>query len=161
MYLEPLDGVEVLKKVAEDLREEWGFAGAKILLKDGLPSKIPLEADKRALASALTNLAISSLDDCRTDKRDRDHEVHLSVREEDGFAVFEVADNGVGMDKDTLEKIFSLFFNPKGIEAAGVGLYITHKLARLHQGSVRIESEQGQGTQYRLSIPLFRSGKSD
>ncbi|MBU0754585.1 MAG: PAS domain-containing sensor histidine kinase [Planctomycetes bacterium] len=158
MHMEPLDGAEVLKRVAEEIREDWGFVKAEILLAEKPAGGVPMHADRRALESSLRNLIVSSLDDCRVDKRDIKHRVRLSVKNGEGYAQFEIDDNGIGMDQDTLEKVFSLFFNPKGIESAGVGLYITNKLARLHQGKVEIESERNKGTQYRLSLPLKPSG---
>jgi len=153
LRMEPLDGAEILRKVAADLEEDARFAGAKIRVAAGIPAAAPVEADERALTSALVNLAVSSLDDCRTDKRDIVHEVVLSLTETEGQLLFEVSDNGIGMDQDTLDKVFSLFFSPKGIEAAGLGLYITNKLARAHKGEVSIESEKEKGTRYTLRIP--------
>lgn len=153
LHMEPLDGVELLRKVAADLQDDAGFSGAKIRMAEGIPAAALVDADQRALTSALVNLAVSALDDCRTDKRAIDHEVILSLTEAEGQLLFEVSDNGIGMDPDTLNKVFSLFFSPKGIEAAGLGLYITNKLARAHKGEVSIESEPGTGTRYLLRIP--------
>jgi len=154
LIMERLDGAALLRKVAADMEEDARFAGARIRADGSAAHELILEADLRALESVLVNLIVSSLDDCRTDKRAIDHEVVLSARREDGFAVFEVADNGVGMEPETLEKIFSLFFSPKGIEAAGVGLYITSKLVRAHRGRVNIQSEPGKGTRYQVRMPL-------
>jgi len=174
LHTERLDGVEILEKVVADLHDDARSAGARIRVAAGLPAEAPLNADRRALTSALVNLAVSALDDCRTDKRAVDHEVVLTLSvdpgsqgvdpgsqgvdpgsgsETNGSLLFEVSDNGVGMDRETLDKVFSLFFNPKGIEAAGLGLYITNKLARAHKGEVAIESEPGKGTRYTLRIP--------
>lgn len=152
LHPESLDGVDILKELVEDLQEEGGFFGMRILL-DEAPTPVPLKADRRALLSALANLVVSSIEDCYGDKEHMVHEVRLSVREEGGFALFEVADNGAGMDPKDLEKVFSLFFNPKGIEASGVGLYITNKLVRAHGGSMDIESKPGKGTRYMMRIP--------
>lgn len=156
LHMESLDGAEILRKVAADLEEDALFAGAKIRVADSVPDEASVEADNRALTSALTNLAVSALDDCRTDKREIIHEVVLSLEVDGDSLVFKVSDNGIGMDRDTLDKVFSLFFSPKGIEAAGLGLYITNKLARAHRGQVAIESEPGQGTRYTLRIPARR-----
>lgn len=159
-FIETLDGVEILRKKAGEMQEDWSFAGARIVLPDDLSlSTIFLEADRRALESMLVNLIVNSLDDCRTDKRDIDHHVDLSVREEGDFVHFCVADNGIGMDKETLDKLFSLFFDPKGIEVTGMGLYVANKLARVHDGSVKIESEPGKGTRYELTLPKRQSGE--
>ena len=156
MFIESLDGTTILKKTADEMREDWSFAEARIVLSDDLPASVAFEADRRALSSMLVNLIVNSLEDCRKDKRDIDFRVELSVKEEQDFVLFEVADNGIGVDRDTQEKLFSLFFDPKGIEAAGMGLFVTNKLARAHGGSVKIESEPGKGTRYELRLPAHQ-----
>lgn len=153
LHPEALDGVSLLKAIAQDLEDDARFAEARIELEGNMPANAPLTADRRALTSALTNLIVSALDDCYADRREKDHCVTLYTHKIDGFTEFQVADNAMGMEAEAMEKVFSLFFNPKGIEAAGVGLYITNKLARLHAGSVQIESELGKGTRYTLRIP--------
>jgi signal transduction histidine kinase len=154
MNPEVLDGAALLRAVVEDLQEDVPWAGATVKLGGDLPSRMPLKVDRRAFRSALTNLAVSALEDCFGDKGDRAHQVLLSAHVEGNDGVFVVEDNGRGMDQEALEKVFSLFFDPKGIEAAGVGLYITNKLARLLGGRVEIDSELGKGTRYALRLPL-------
>lgn len=126
----------------------------EVVLGDMPDPEIMVDVDQRAIVSALSNLIVSSLHDCYTDKRDIPHSVHMKVEKQYNEVVFEVSDNGVGMDSESLKKLFSLFFNPKGIEAAGIGLFITNKLARLHKGRVEVESEQGKGTRYKFYLPV-------
>ncbi len=57
--------------------------------------------------------------------------------------VFEVEDNGIGMDRETREKIFSLFFSSKGLKGTGLGLFIANKIVDKHGGSIEVESEPG------------------
>jgi signal transduction histidine kinase len=156
LHMEPLDGIEMIKELKHDLKDDAEYARTRIVLHEDLPSELPMEGDLRALRSALSNLVISSLHDCYTDKRKIDHLVTISAREEGDHALIEVTDNGPGMGPETRGKIFSLFFNPKGIEAAGVGLYISNKLVRAHKGTMKIESEKGKGSRYIMKVPLHR-----
>lgn len=152
---EKLDAFEIMKKVAESFGEEARRSNAKINVLEPAEN-LTVSADARAIESALANLTASSLEDCRADNRDIGHEIRLCARVENGWVVFEVSDNGVGMDPETLDKIFSLFFNPKGIESSGIGLFIANKIARAHKGEVDIQSAPGEGATYRLRIPPAR-----
>ena len=68
--------------------------------------------------------------------------------------VFEIQDNGIGMDRETREKIFSLFFSSKGIKGTGLGLFIANKIVDRHGGTIEVESEPGRGTRFLVRLPL-------
>jgi signal transduction histidine kinase len=112
-----------------------------------------LNADPRALHSLLVNLVENALDACRMDRRKPDHRVALSARTDGDVVCFEVADNGIGMDRETRERAFSPFYSSKGTEGTGLGLFIAHKIATSHGGSIAIESEQDMGTRFTVRIP--------
>lgn len=70
-----------------------------------------------------------------------------------------VADNGTGMDRETLSRIFEPFFSTKGITGTGLGLWISHEIVAKHHGTLRVRSRaatagiQG-GTVFRLFLPM-------
>jgi signal transduction histidine kinase len=70
--------------------------------------------------------------------------------------VFEIADDGIGMDRRTREKAFSLFFSSKGSEGTGLGLFIANGIAQAHRGRIGIESELDKGTRFVVKIPRSR-----
>jgi signal transduction histidine kinase len=65
-----------------------------------------------------------------------------------------VEDNGIGMDRETREKAFSLFFSSKGLKGTGLGLFISNKIVDKHGGDIRVDSEQGRGTRFVIRLPL-------
>ncbi len=115
------------------------------------------EVDAKALRSLLVNLMENSVDACRVDKRKTDHLVTLGLSGDSDHIQFEVTDNGIGMDQETREKAFSLFFSSKGAEGTGLGLFIANNIARKHGGSVEVESELGKGTRFVVKIPRRRT----
>lgn len=115
------------------------------------------EGDPLALRSLLVNLLENSLDACRVDHKKSEHKVTFRAFREPGEIQFEVSDNGIGMDQETREKIFSLFFSSKGTEGTGLGLFIANNIARAHGGSILVESETDQGTKFLVKIPEIRS----
>ena len=79
---------------------------------------------------------------------------HPDVQGE-AFAVLEVADNGPGMDADTVARLFEPFFTAKPAgEGTGLGLAMVHGFVKQSGGAVEVESRPGQGTTIRLYFPL-------
>ena len=67
---------------------------------------------------------------------------------------FEIEDNGIGMDRETREKLFSLFFSSKGVSGTGLGLFISNKIADKHGGGIEVDSEPGRGSRFTVRLPL-------
>jgi signal transduction histidine kinase len=124
------------------------------------PEAGDFEADEKAMRALLVNLIENSLDACRIDKKKSGHHVILRLAGNDGTVKFEVEDNGIGMERETREKAFSLFFSSKGSEGTGLGLFIANKIAAAHNGTIRIDSEVDMGTRFAVIIPRNRALKS-
>lgn len=116
------------------------------------PNAIQIEADRNALRSLLINLLDNSLDACRIDSKKDIHTVDLEIKGNSDYINFTVSDNGIGMDRETREKAFSLFFSSKGAGGTGLGLFIANKIAEAHGGSIKIESEEGKGSKFTVKM---------
>ena len=116
-----------------------------------------LPGDPQAIRAMLLNLLENSLDACRMDKDKDSHAIRLGIRRDPEMMVIEVEDNGMGMDQETREKIFSLFFSSKGIKGTGLGLFISNKIVDKHGGSIGVDSEPGRGTRFEVRLPLVAS----
>jgi len=114
------------------------------------------EADKLAIRSLLLNLLDNSLDACRIDKNKTDHIITMEINSQLQSIIFEVSDNGIGMDRETREKALSLFFSSKGAGGTGLGLFIANKIAQAHGGEINIESEENKGSKFTVTLPLNR-----
>ena len=72
--------------------------------------------------------------------------------------VVSVADSGIGMDENTRGRIFEPFFTTKAPgEGTGLGLAIVHNIIQAHGGSIHVESEAGQGTEFMVRFPLMEA----
>lgn len=114
------------------------------------------EADKLAVRSLLLNLLDNSLDACRIDKNKTEHIIVFNIQKKSERIIFEVSDNGIGMDRETREKALSLFFSSKGAGGTGLGLFIANKIAQEHGGEINIESEEGKGSKFTVTMPRKR-----
>jgi PAS domain S-box-containing protein len=111
------------------------------------------EVDTKAIQALLVNLLENSIDACRVDHKKTEHKVRVNAGGDAGEVRLDVADNGIGMDRETREKTFTLFFSSKGTEGTGLGLFISQKIAHAHGGTIGIESEPGRGTTFHVRIP--------
>lgn len=110
------------------------------------------EADRQAVRALLLNLLDNSLDACRIDKKKTDHMITLEVKGKPDHIIFEVTDNGIGMDRETREKALSLFFSSKGAGGTGLGLFIANKIAQSHGGQIEIQSDEGKGSKFIVNM---------
>ncbi len=115
--------------------------------------KAPLDSD--GIHTCLTNLVSNSIDACLMSER-KDRFVVIRTRNERGALVFEVADNGAGMDYEIKKKIFTTFFTTKGGKGTGLGLLTTRKIVQEHGGKIHVYSKKGEGARFRIVLPRKR-----
>jgi signal transduction histidine kinase len=143
-------------RIVEDLIRAFQIrareSGVEVLA-DLDPSAIAFEADVRAVEAMLTNLLNNALDACRADPSGEARRVRVGVRDEDDVVAFEISDNGVGMDRETRERAFTPFFSSKGGKGTGLGLYIAHRIATQHGGTIDLSSTLGDGTTFTVHLP--------
>ena len=151
---EPLSAIEVTEEVCN--QSELRAKELGIELSMSLEAEAgEFEGDAQAVRSMLANLVENSMDACRMDDKKSEHKVFVSVRGFTDHVQFEVEDNGVGMDEETRDKVFTLFFSSKGT-GTGLGLFISDRIATAHGGSVDLESEPGVGTRFVVKLPRIR-----
>jgi PAS domain S-box-containing protein len=87
--------------------------------------------------------------------------IEIVTRAADGEVIVEIADDGCGIPAETIPKIFNPFFTTKKIgEGTGLGLSITHAIVRDHNGEIEVESKPGEGTRFRVILPINPKEKS-
>ncbi len=145
--------VAMLEKRAEDLEIDF-----QVDLADDVGT---CEVDPRSIKESLVNILDNAFDACRVDERKDSHFVRFSLASEGDDAVFRIEDNGMGMDRETREKVFSLFFSSKGVEGTGLGLFTANKVIEKHHGVIDVESEPGKGTSFTIRIPKAHDQRVD
>ncbi|MCJ7680042.1 MAG: response regulator [Candidatus Aminicenantes bacterium] len=111
------------------------------------------EIDRGVLRSALINILENAIEACMEDASDKHHRVLFGARQENAFVVFDILDNGIGMDPETRQNIFNLFFSSKGHAGTGLGLFIAGRIIQQHGGTVSVESSPGQGAHFVVRLP--------
>jgi len=81
--------------------------------------------------------------------------VDMRVERGHGRIISSISDTGPGIAPESLGKIFEEFYRAdKNTPGNGLGLYIAHTIARLHQGEIQVESQLGRGTTFRVILPF-------
>ncbi|PCK29930.1 sensor histidine kinase [Pseudoalteromonas piscicida] len=114
-----------------------------ILCKDG--------AIKQAIINLLANAKYAVE---MSHKPHKAIEVLLALGHEENI-VLSISDNGIGIDPDVIPRLFDPFFTTKPVgEGTGMGLAVTHAIVKEHQGKIEVQSQEGVGSQFTVSLPL-------
>ncbi len=109
-------------------------------------------ADKLHLTNVLFNLLDNAL------KYGKENpEVQISTRDEQDCMVLSVADNGIGISREHLKRVFKKFFrvptgNRHDVKGFGLGLYYVNNVCKAHKWKLKVESELGEGTTFTIRI---------
>ena len=109
--------------------------------------------DPEGLHSALINILENAVDACAKDAGQSRHRIDFIVQNIADELIFTIQDDGIGMDRETRNNIFTLFFSSKDRRGTGLGLYIAHKIISQHGGVIEVESQPGRGSLFRVKIP--------
>jgi PAS domain S-box-containing protein len=85
--------------------------------------------------------------------------ISLSTNIENGLVKVKISDNGTGIPKEDINRIFDPFFTRKDVgKGSGLGLYVSSMIVKKHYGDIDVESEMGRGTTFTLKFPREREG---
>jgi PAS domain S-box-containing protein len=159
----PVDLNEIVGRMEKFLKR---IIGEDIIFKHmshGVP--LPILADNGQLEQVLMNLAVNARDAMplggefvlRTERIMLHEEIVTSHGggKPGGYALLTVSDTGTGIDKATLQRIFEPFFSTKEVgKGTGLGLSVVYGIIKQHEGFINVYSEQGQGSTFRIYLPL-------
>ena len=143
----------VVAETTELLGASIAERGADVSAAEELPV---VRADPVRLRELVQNLIENALKFAGDDPK-----IEIGAREENGFAVCWVRDNGRGVDPRYLDRIFGLFDQIDADErGTGVGLALVRRIAEVHGGKAWAESDgPGRGTTMYFSLPLAETGQ--
>lgn len=146
--------VESLKLVAEEKKISLSVKIPKV---DGFPET---NIDSEKMGLVITNLLDNAVKYTPTGGR-----VDFSISQERGAIKIVVQDSGIGIPKSQKDRLFSKFFraeNAVGVQTSGtgLGLYMVKKIVERHGGKIVVDSVEGKGTAFIVTIPEISAKKS-
>ncbi len=162
------DAVE-LKKEYSDLVEliEQNINSIKILADEknininmNVKGKIPhIPINVESIDRVIRNLLSNAI---KYSPENKDISVSIYLSDDKNYAVFSVKDNGIGIAKEHLEKIFDRFYRVENathtIKGTGLGLHLVKiTIEKYHHGEITVESEEGKGSVFTVYLPLTAS----
>jgi signal transduction histidine kinase len=114
------------------------------------PEVPPVEVDKELMERVFYNLLLNAAQASPPNAA-----VTAKTRLLEGLVEISILDRGAGIPRENVENIFNPFFTTKP-EGVGLGLAIVSKIVDEHGGTIRVESEPGQGSAFRIFLPLLQ-----
>ncbi|NRF89461.1 response regulator [Paenibacillus frigoriresistens] len=144
---------DVVTNVISDLSSTIEQNEGQILMQDRLPI---IQADATQMYQLFQNLIANGLKYRRKEQSPIIQISLLEGNEPDTF-VIHIQDNGIGMEKEDIPSIFTPFKrldNAKAYEGTGLGLATVQKIIERHDGLMEVESKLGEGTTFRVFLPI-------
>jgi signal transduction histidine kinase len=147
--------IEVLKMM------EYQFRMSKIELVENISKeKYIINADKGAVEEAMINILSNAIK-----YSDQNTKIIVSTYIGNGFIIYKVEDEGIGISQKDLNEIFNPFFRSQSngnikAEGAGLGLTIIKHIIDAHKGKIIVESTLGKGSSFTLQFPNESSNKT-
>ena len=146
---------KIAESAVEAMRTKFNNENCRfnVAIDENLPFVL---ADKDAMITVLVNL----LDNAYKYSYD-DKQIELKVFGDEAGVCFSVKDNGIGMTRRQMRKIFDRFYQAdsslaRSVEGTGLGLSIVKFIIDAHKGEIEVESKPGKGSEFRVVIPICK-----
>ena len=152
-----LDLNETVENIAQSFNLRVEHTGGKIYTEiEAVDSGIFV--DEVHFQNAITNLMDNAV---KYRKQDEPLDIYIRTWNDNDKLYLSIRDNGLGIKKENLKKIFDKFYrvhtgNKHDVKGFGLGLAYVKKVIDLHQGEIKCESELGKGTKFTISLPILK-----
>lgn len=149
LNLQEINISDKVKAIAEGFKEEAERADCTYEYK--VDEDIMAHVDPVQIEQVVTNLISNAI------KYGRGKPIHINLVKEHNKAILTVEDNGIGIDNEKIKDVFKPFtrlVKDPSYKGLGVGMYITSQIVEAHKGKIKIDSELGQGTTFRVELPI-------
>ncbi|BFN37443.1 ATP-binding protein [Fidelibacter multiformis] len=152
LKIDTLNPVHLIENVSSIFKQKMEAKGLELILN--LPDHLPsLEADEFKLEQLFVNLIDNAVKYTETGS------ITISARADETSIYFSIADTGIGIPEDDLNRIFERFYvvdksRSRRVGGTGLGLSIVKHIVLLHQGYISVNSEKKKGTEFLITLPL-------
>lgn len=148
-----IEKIDIRKLLDDSLQSVQYMPGASQIEKAiNVDEHGSLNSDRYRISVILNNLISNAIK--YHDVYKKEPFLHINIKVEENWTYMEFADNGIGIDKEYLDKVFDMFYRATlQNEGAGLGLYIVREAVEKLKGKITIKSQIGKGTTFTIEIP--------
>ena len=151
----------VLRRAVEFFNQQLKLREIEVVehLEENLP---PILADPNRLEQVFVNLLINARDaiESKGDQGAREHaakRITLKTKAEEATVTITVSDTGIGIPEAIVDRIFEPFFTTKKVgKGTGLGLSISYGIVHDYDGTIKVESQEGEGTTFIIRFPRIQ-----
>ena len=152
-----LDLNEMMENVAHTFTLRVEHTGGKIMTEVGAVDST-ICVDETHFSNVIFNLLDNAI---KYKKPDQPVNLVLRTWNKDDRIFMSVQDDGIGIKKENVKKIFDKFYrvhtgNLHNVKGFGLGLAYVKNIVELHKGDIKVESEYGKGTKFTISLPIIK-----
>lgn len=152
--LKPVNMTNLVRGMVESIRHLADRKNQTIIMEENHKPAMVM-GDSNRLEKILLNLLTNALK-----FTDKNGEIHVSWHLENEKYILKIKDNGIGISKDDLTKIFDRFrqvdsSSTRKYQGLGLGLAMARELSLEHEGTLEVKSELGNGSEFILTLPVL------
>jgi PAS domain S-box-containing protein len=150
LHFGDIDLRELLDDVVSTMAGDFRRAGSRVLVTAPARAGAIVRWDRERILQVLTNLFSNAI------KFGAGRPIELDASVRGATVELSVRDHGIGISKEDQSRIFGRFeraVSTRHFGGLGLGLYISAQILRAHRGSIRVESEPGQGARFVITLP--------
>ncbi len=152
----PVFGIVMLLPLIEEVLKDVKIKKGVNVNKNKLSDDLAIIADREQMKMVLRNILQNA-----SDELGEKGKIEIEAKKSDGkYAEILIKDNGRGISKEDLDKIFEPLFTTKA-RGIGFGLSITKLIIENHNGKIEVNSEMGKGTVFSVFIPLVNENRNN
>ena len=142
-----------VNNIVNELSELSKNKKVKLTVESEVSEKTRAFGDEERLKQVIINLVDNAIK-----YTNEDGKIKIGLRKTDKDVIISISDNGVGIPKDDLPRIFERFYRvdktrSRDMGGSGLGLSIVKHILELHKSTIKVESEEGKGTKFEFNLP--------
>lgn len=150
--LQQFDMVNLASEIVEEFTET--LSSHQIIFEHN--GQVLVEADRDKIGHVMNNLISNAIK-----YSSGEQPIHVVCKVEENSALFFVKDQGIGVNKEDLARLFDRYYRVQGtqvitVSGFGIGLYLSAEIIKRHNGTIWVESEIGKGSTFKFKIPLLK-----
>lgn len=151
LKLSTVDIYELIQKIAKTYQINPAYEDILISIDRQMERPV-IEADADQIKEVFLNILNNA---CEALEEQKIKRIDIKVYQNEKNLCVEIQDTGCGIPKENLGKLFTPFFTTKKMgKGTGLGLPITYGIIKMHRGDIKVQSAPGQGTIFRISLPM-------